>query len=124
MKKIILLLAFISITLNANAQESDLIVGNWVFTEALNEGIDEEGLAYIESEVIGKWKFNFKSDGKFDTSMKGQKANGTWSFDANSNAIKISSAEGSSREFKILKSTESELVLKLGFGEFLLTRVE
>ncbi len=124
MKKIILLLAFIFITIHLNAQKSDLIVGNWVFTKALNKGIDDAGLAYIKSEVIGKWKFNFKSDGKFDTYMRGEQTSGTWSFDSNSNSITTSGTEGGPQEFKILKSTKGELVLKLGLGEFLLTKIE
>jgi len=124
MKKIIVLLSIIFITINLSAQKTDLIVGNWVFTKALNKEIDEAALAYLKTEVIGKWKFNFKSDGKFDTSMMGEKTSGTWNFDLNSNSVTISGAEGRSQEFKILKSTKSELILKLGLGEFLLTKIE
>ena len=124
MKKIIILLSFIFIAINLNAQKSDLIVGNWVFTKALNKEVDEAGLAYMKAEVIGKWKLNFKSDGKFDTSMMGEKTNGTWKFNSTSNSITISGIEGGPQEFKILKSTKNELALKFGLGEFLLTRIE
>ena len=124
MKKIIILLSFIFIAINLNAQKSDLIVGNWVFTKALNKEVDEAGLAYMKAEVIGEWKLNFKSDGEFDTSMMGEKTNGTWKFNSTSNSITISGIEGGPQEFKILKSTKNELALKLGLGEFLLTRIE
>jgi hypothetical protein len=124
MKKILILISFVFVSINLIAQESDLIAGNWVFTKALNEDIDPVGLAYMKAEVIGKWKFNLKSDGKFETSMMGEKANGTWTFDSTSNSIILSGIEGGPQEFKILKSTKNELALKLGLGEFLLTRIE
>ncbi|MGY3795718.1 lipocalin family protein [Aquimarina sp. 433] len=123
-KKTIILLSFIFITINLCAQKSNLIVGNWVFTKPLNKGIDEAGLAFLEAEVIGKWKINFKPDGKFDTTMMGEQTDGTWNFDSNSNSITISGKEGEPQKFKILKSTKSELILKLGLGEFLLTKIE
>jgi hypothetical protein len=115
MKKILILISFVFVSINLIAQESDLIAGNWVFTKALND---------MKAEVIGKWKFNLKSDGKFETSMMGEKANGTWTFDSTSNSIILSGIEGGPQEFKILKSTKNELALKLGLGEFLLTRIE
>ncbi|MDC3388904.1 DUF4923 family protein [Flavobacteriaceae bacterium] len=124
MKKIIILISFLFISINLTAQESDLIVGNWIFSKALNKNIDPAGLAYMKAEVIGKWKFNLKSNGKFDTSMMGEKASGTWAFNSTTNSITLSGIEGGSQEFKILKSTQNELALKLGLGEFLLTRIE
>ncbi len=124
MKKIFILLCFLFIVINVDAQNSDLIVGNWIFTKALNKGIDEAGKAYLEAEVIGKWNLDFKSDGKFNTSMMGEKTNGTWKFDSASKSIILSGVEGGPQKFKVLKSTQSELILKLGLGEFLLTKIE
>ena len=124
MKKILILISFVFISINLIAQESDLITGNWVFTKALNKDIDPAGLAYMKAEVIGKFKFNLKSDGKFDTFMMWEKASGTWTFNSTSNSIILSGIEGGPQEFKILKSTKNELALKLGLGEFLLTRIE
>ncbi|WP_203293573.1 lipocalin-like domain-containing protein [Luteirhabdus pelagi] len=124
MKKIIILISFLFISINSIAQEPDLIVGNWVFSEALNENIAPEQLAYIKAEIIGKWNLNFKSDGKFETSMMGEKTSGTWIFDADSKTIAVSGVEGGPLEFKILKSTQDELALKLGLGEFLLRRIK
>ena len=109
---------------NVKAQKSDLIIGKWVFTKALNKEVDAAGLAYMKAEVIGKWKFEFMSDGKFYTHMAGEKARGQWKLNTASNTLVISGVDGGPQEFKILKSTENELSLKLGLGEFLLTRIK
>lgn len=52
------------------------------------------------------------------------KSSGTWKFDSSSNSIILFGIEGAPQELKILKSSQSELALKLGLGEFLLTRIE
>ena len=122
MKKTLIIILFLFLAININAQKSDLIVGKWVFTKALNKDIDKAGLAYMKAEIIGKWKLNFDSDGKFDTSMMGEKTTGTWKY--NSNSITLNGIEGGPLEFKILESTENKLALKLGLGEFLLTKTE
>ena len=123
MKKLFLLY-ILFIVFSINAQNPDPIFGNWVFTKALNKGIDEAGKKFLEAEVIGKWKFNFKSDGKFDTNMMGEIASGTWKFDETSKSIIITEIEGETQKFKVLKSTPNELILKLGLGEFILKKLE
>jgi len=124
MKKLLFTLLLLTIPINLYAQKSDLIVGNWVFTKALNENIDEAGLAFMKAEVIGKWKFEFKSDGKFNTYMMGQKANGEWKLLSEANILVLNGVEGGPQEFKILKTSKNELALRLGLGEFLLTRIK
>lgn len=69
MKKTLITVLFFFIVINLNAQKPDLVIGKWVFTEALNKDLDENQLAYIKSEIAGKWKLHFKSDGKFETYM-------------------------------------------------------
>ncbi|MEP5341776.1 MAG: hypothetical protein ABJL44_10460 [Algibacter sp.] len=95
-----------------------------MFTKALNKDIDEAGLAYIKAEVAGKWKLNFKADGKFDNYLMGEKATGEWKMDLNTNSLVLIGIEGRDEELKILKLTENEMALKLGLGEFLLTRIK
>ena len=122
MKKILLLIALFFLSINIYAQNSNLIVGSWVFTSALNKGIDEESLASIKSDVVGKLFFNFKPDGKCKISLMGDIISGNWKFNSSSNSILVSSPGEEVMEFKILKSTQNELILKLGLGEFMLTR--
>ena len=124
MKKILLVISVFFLINNLCAQKSNLIIGDWVFTKALNKDIDEASLAYMRAEIIGKWKINFKSDGKFYTSMMGEKTIGNWKYNSKFNSITLTGMEGGSQEFKILKSTENQLALKLGLGEFLLTKTE
>tara|TARA_R110002020_G_C15768673_1_gene727920 strand:+ start:123 stop:359 length:237 start_codon:yes stop_codon:yes gene_type:complete len=78
MKKLLIVIIFIFISISLNAQSSDLIVGKWVFTKALNKEVDEAGLAYMNAEIIGKWKFEFYSDGEYITFIAGEKASGKW----------------------------------------------
>ena len=124
MKKILittLLLLFLVFTVKA--QKSPLIIGKWVFTKALNKEVDAAGLAYMKAEVIGKWKMEFLPDGKFYTHMAGEKESGEWKLNTETNTLVIRGMEGGPQQFKILKSTENELSLKLGLGAFLLTRI-
>lgn len=118
-----LTLLLLTLAFSVNAQRSDLIVGNWVFKDALNKEIDEAGRAYIEAEVIDKWKFSFHPNGLFETSMMGEKETGEWKLSSDSKGIILVGMEGEPTEFKILKATEKELTLKLGLGEFVLRRI-
>jgi len=124
MKKIAAVLIFFSITYTVNAQETDLISGKWIFSEVLNEKIDESSMAYLKAEVIDKWMFVFNADGSFETTMMEGQSNGTWTHDAETKTITITDKQGGEQEFKILRSTQDELALNLGLGKFLLTRVE
>ena len=54
--------------------------------------------------------------------MMGEKTSGDWKL--NSNRLTIYGVEGGNQELLILKSTKNELALKLGLGEFLLTRIK
>lgn len=115
-------LLLVSLAFSMNAQTTDQIVGNWIFKEALNQGIDEAGMALIEEEVIDKWTFSFQSNGTFETFMMGEKGTGQWKLSSDNKSIIISGMEGSPLVFNILKFTKNELALKLGLGEFLLKR--
>lgn len=121
--KTLFTLLFLFVAININAQQNDLIVGNWIFKKALNENIDEAGKTYIKAEVIDKWKLVFKPNGEFETYMMGEKETGEWKLTPDSKSIVLSGIEEGPTEFKILKSTENELALKLGLGEFLLNRI-
>lgn len=118
-------LLFLLVAVTMNAQKTDLIVGNWVFKEALNEDIDEAGLAYINTEVKDKWHFIFNPDGTFETYMMNEKETGEWQISADSkNIMIITGIEDGPTNFEILRSSENELALKLGLGEFLLKRIK
>lgn len=124
MKKIISLIAFLTISINIYAQKPDSIIGNWVFAKALNKNIDEAGLETLNTQVIGKWKFEFNSDGKFSSYIMGEKTSGEWKLIMDSKTLVLTGIEGGPQELKILQSSENELSLKLGLGEFLLTRIK
>lgn len=123
-KQIVSILLFLFIVINMNAQKTDLIVGKWVFKKALNKEVDQTGLTFMKAQVIDKWKFIFLSSGKFETYMMQEKALGNWTLSLDSKSIILSGIEGGKKEFKILKSTTDELILKLGLGEFLLKKIE
>ncbi|MFD2517608.1 lipocalin family protein [Salinimicrobium flavum] len=122
--KTLITLLFLLVAINSNAQSTDLIVGDWIFKKALNENIDEAGLAQIKAEVIDKWKFVFKPNGEFETYIMDEKGTGKWKLTSDSKSIVLTGMEESPMELKILSSTENELVLKLGLGEFLLKKID
>jgi hypothetical protein len=121
-KKVLYTLLFLFISTNINAQKANLIVGQWIFKKALNKEVDKAGLAFMKAEVIDKWKFVFKSNGEFETYMMKEKATGKWKLSSDFKNIILTEIEGGLMEFKILKSTKDELILKLGLGEFLLKK--
>lgn len=121
--KTVLTILLLSITINANSQIKDLIIGNWVFKDAYNkEKIDKAGLEMLNSEIINKMSFNFKSNGKFRAYIMGTKENGRWKFAEKSNKIILNISQGGPVELTILKLTKKELALKIGLGEFLMKR--
>ncbi|MFK5878055.1 MAG: energy transducer TonB [Flavobacteriaceae bacterium] len=121
--KIIVIISFLLVTVNANSQIRDLIIGNWVFKDAYNkEQIDEAGLEMLDLEIINKMSFNFKSNGKFVAYMMGEKANGRWGLTEDFKGIRLDISGENSVELAILKLTKDELALKLGLGEFLMER--
>ncbi|WBX75315.1 hypothetical protein PG911_11675 [Tenacibaculum ovolyticum] len=122
-KRIFNTLLILFIATNINAQKADLIVGKWVFKKALNKEVDKIGLAFMKAEVIDKWKFIFKSNGEFETYMMREKATGKWKLSSDYKNIILTGIEGGLKEFRILKSTKDELILKLGLGEFLLKKI-
>ena len=122
--KILYILFFLFIGTNINAQKADIIVGKWIFKKALNKEVDEAGMAFMKAEVIDKWKFVFKSNGEFETYMMREKATGEWKLSSDSKNIILTGIEGGLKEFRILKSTKDELILKLGLGEFLLKKIK
>jgi hypothetical protein len=122
--KILYILFFLFIGTNINAQKADIIVGKWIFKKALNKEVDEAGMAFMKAEVIDKWKFDFKSNGKFETYMMREKATGEWKLSSDSKNIILTGIEGGLKEFEILKSNKDELILKLGLGKFLLKKIK
>ncbi|MDX6745792.1 hypothetical protein SHK09_03230 [Polaribacter sp. PL03] len=121
--KILFTIFFLFIGTNINAQKADLISGKWIFKKALNKEVDEAGMAFMKAEVIDKWKFVFKPNGEFETYMMREKATGKWKLSSDSKNIILTGIEGGLKEFKILKSSKDELILKLGLGEFLLKKI-
>ncbi|WP_308993726.1 lipocalin family protein [Mariniflexile litorale] len=121
MKKILFTILLMFAVFNLSAQNSETIVGKWVFTKALNKGIDQAGMESLKTQVIGKWKFEFFANGKYDTFMMGEKTSGNWVL--KDQTLTLNGIEGDPQKLKILKSSKNELALKLGLGEFLLTRL-
>ena len=114
---------FVLISSTMNTPQADLITGDWVFQKALNDNLDENSLASLREDVIGKWKFMFRPDGTFETTIMGEQQSGKWKLSTDSKKILVSEIEGGPMELEILRSTEHELALRFGLGEFLLKRI-
>ena len=115
---------FVLVSSTMNAPQADLITGDWVFQKALNENLDENAVASLREDVIGKWKFMFRPDGTFETIMMEEQQTGNWKLSSDSKIILISEIEGGPMQLEILRSTENELALKFGLGKFLLKRIK
>nr|WP_315171210.1 lipocalin family protein [uncultured Flavobacterium sp.] len=114
-----LFFAFFSI---AQAQNSELIVGKWVFKQALNKGIDKEGRKSLKDFMIDKMTFLFEKNGDFEAYLMNENQRGKWSFKNNSKSIVLDTGV-EKFELKILQLTKTRLVLKIGLGEFLMQKI-
>lgn len=123
MKKRLALLFFVCISNAVISQSNELIIGTWTFKDAYNKDkIDEAGLAMLQSEIINKMTFSFNKNGVFEAYMMGENQKGTWQLTKDSKKIILLIPQEAVTEIKILKLTKNELALKLGLGEFLMTK--
>lgn len=122
MRKILLITFTIFICLNTQSQNSKLILGKWIFKEALNKGIQESDRQTLKQDVINKMTYEFKSNGEFIWFAMGENTKGKWSLAKDQNPI-IAIVGRDKMIFKIIKLTGSEMILKMGLGEFLMKRL-
>ncbi|MES2240163.1 MAG: hypothetical protein V4497_07875 [Bacteroidota bacterium] len=122
MTKTITIFLFLISTITLSAQNSELIKGKWIFKKALNKEVDAAGRKTLKSDIINKMTFEFKNNNEFTAFAFGQNMNGKWILTKNLKTI-VLNAENEKFELLILKLTESELILKLGLGEFLMTKI-
>jgi hypothetical protein len=76
----------------------------------------------LKAYIINKMTFEFKKNNEFTAFAFGQNMNGKWTLTKDVKTI-ILNAENEKFELSILKLTESELILKLGLGEFLMKKI-
>lgn len=119
--KIFTVFVFLIISFSLNAQTADVLKGKWIFKKALNKGIDARGRKDLNAHVIDKMSLEFKSNSAFTGYILGQNMVGKWALSKDSKAL-ILNASGEKMEFEILKLTETELILKIGLGIFLMSK--
>lgn len=122
MNKVFFLYVFFAFFSIAQAQNSELIVGKWVFKQALNKGIDKEGRKSLKDFMIDKMTFLFEKNGDFEAYLMNENQRGKWSFKNNSKSIVLDTGV-EKFELKILQLTKTRLVLKIGLGEFLMQKI-
>ena len=122
LKKLILLFLFLNVTAILKAQESDLILGTWVFKGVYHkEKIEAKSLKTLKNQVINKLTFTFRNDGTFSSYIMGENLSGTWSRENNPNRVLLFT-KYENYEFRILDLTGDKLALKIGLGEFWMAR--
>nr|WP_315230795.1 lipocalin family protein [uncultured Flavobacterium sp.] len=122
MNRVFFLFLFFAFFSIAQAQNSELIEGKWVFKQALNKGIDKEGRKSLKEIVIDKMTFLFEKNGDFEAYLMNENQRGKWSFKNNSKSIVLDTGV-EKFELIILQLTKTRLVLKIGLGEFLMQRI-
>ncbi len=121
MRIITTVIFFLAFSLNMNSQNSQALIGKWVFKEALNKGIDKLGRETLNKDIINKWTYEFKSTGAFIWSCK-ETVYGKWTLSKDSKSITLE-IEGQKIEVKILEFSNTRLVLKMGLGKFLMKKI-
>jgi hypothetical protein len=122
MVKTITILLFLIASITLSAQNSEVLKGKWIFKKALNKEVDADGRKDLKAYIINKMTFEFKNNNEFAAFAFGQNMNGKWTLTKDLKMI-ILNAENEKFELSILKLTESELILKLGLGEFLMKKI-
>ena len=122
MTKKLAILIFLVCSITTNAQNSELLNGKWVFKKALNKEVDKEGRKTLNSDIINKMTFKFDSNGEFTAFAFGQNMEGKWTISEDLKMLSLSTGK-EKYIFAILKLTESDLILKLGLGEFLMKKL-
>jgi hypothetical protein len=120
MYKVITVVFFIFVSYNVNAQSPEMMLGKWVFKEALNKDVDALGKQMLEKEIINKMTFEFKSDGDFIWFAHGETTTGRWVLYKKTIVLTI---EKEQMVLTILELSENRFALKMGLGEFLLKRI-
>ncbi|MFV8374064.1 lipocalin family protein [Flavobacterium sp. LB1P62] len=122
MTRLIIIFIFFIWSMAINAQSSELLNGKWIFKKALNKEVDDLGRQTLKSDIINKMTFEFKNSGEFVAFAFGQNMIGKWTLSKNSKMITLNTGKDK-LDFSVLKLTESELILKLGLGEFLMKKI-
>lgn len=122
MRKILIITFILFVSLNAQSQNSKLILGKWIFKQALNKEVDELGRKTLNEQVINKMTYEFKSNGEFIWFAMGENAKGKWSLAKDQNSI-IAIIGKDKMVIKIIKLSAGEMILKMGLGEFLMNKI-
>lgn len=123
MKKIIKMFFFLLVSMTLSAQSAGNLQGKWVFKKALNKEIDDLGRQTLKADIINKMTFEFKNNSEFNAFAFGQNMKGKWSFNEKTKLITLVTPEEQEFNLLILKLTETEVILKLGLGEFLMKKI-
>ncbi|MNQ65358.1 hypothetical protein D3C85_798110 [compost metagenome] len=114
---------FLVVSMTLSAQSTGNLQGKWIFKKALNKEVDDLGRQTLKADIINKMTFEFKSNNEFNAFAFGQNMNGKWSFNEKKNMITLITPEKEEFNLLILKLTETEVILKLGLGEFLMKKI-
>ncbi|GEL11802.1 hypothetical protein FGL01_25410 [Flavobacterium glycines] len=106
-----------------SAQSTVNLEGKWIFKKALNKEVDDLGRKTLKADIINKMTFEFKNNSEFNAFAFGQNMNGKWSFNEKTKLITLITSEKEKFNLLILKLTETEVILKLGLGEFLMKKI-
>lgn len=106
-----------------SAQGAANLQGKWIFKKVLNKEVDDLGRQTLKSDIINKMTFEFKSNSEFNAFAIGQNMTGKWLFNEKTKSITLITAEKEKFNLLILKLTETEVIFKLGLGEFLMKKI-
>lgn len=122
LKKILFILLLATSLISAQAQDKELLIGEWVFKEMYNKDrIDPESLAQIQAQLGNKMKIEFIDDKNYEAYFMGKHIEGNWDVLKKIVGFVLKTPEGSFK-IEILKLTKGELGLRFGAGEFLMMR--
>jgi hypothetical protein len=123
MIKNIIIFFFLLVSMSLSAQNAGNLEGKWIFKKAINKEVDDLGRQTLKADIINKMTFEFKSNSEFNAFAFGQNMKGKWSFNEITKLITLITPEKEEFNLLILKLNETEVILKLGLGEFLMKKI-
>ena len=125
MKKIVFLtIVYFGSIFTGFAQNTDLIYGKWVFedvTEKEKSKLDSAGIANVPTFFKSMVVF-LNKNGRYYLNFRDEEEIGDWNWSENQKMIDLVSDDGNVYEMNVVKLVDSQLVVKIQKGKFILSR--
>jgi len=73
---------------------------------------------------FGNMTMTFQKDGRYSATLLDKLEDGSWNMANDGKTVTLNSTKGKSNEFQVVSLSESDLIIKVGQGVFILKKTE